>query len=310
MQALVSIIIPTYNRAHLIGETLDSIIAQTYTNWECIIVDDGSTDNTIEVVTDYIKKDNRFKFYKRPKDKPKGANACRNYGFEKSNGEYINWFDSDDVMSLNKLKLTLDYLINENADLIVCGYSDSIFFEDSIINPKKFESNSFFEKFIVERISILTGDVLFKRSIVENYNFDENLHKGQEYDFFIRVFQQPLCYVFIETKLWYHRQTEDSISAFASKMNLTQINSLIYLSTKIQTNFSFNFKIVNTAKYNGIKIYKRIVKKNMVRCFFKNFTFFSSCFSFNKVEMFLWFLYNITTKKGFDKIKKNYKSNL
>ena len=65
-EPLVSVIIPTYNRAHLIGETLDSVLAQTYQNWECIIVDDGSSDDTDEVIGEYVKKDNRFKYYHRP----------------------------------------------------------------------------------------------------------------------------------------------------------------------------------------------------------------------------------------------------
>lgn len=81
-QPLVSIIIPTYNRAHLIGETLDSVMAQTYTNWECIVVDDGSTDNTAELLVVYCNKDNRFQYHHRPKDRPKGANAYRNYGID------------------------------------------------------------------------------------------------------------------------------------------------------------------------------------------------------------------------------------
>ena len=63
---LISIIIPTYNRAHLIGETLDSILVQTYPNWECIVVDDGSTDTTADVMREYIKKDNRFQYHQRP----------------------------------------------------------------------------------------------------------------------------------------------------------------------------------------------------------------------------------------------------
>ena len=95
---LISIIIPTYNRAHLIGETLDSILLQTYPNWECIVVDDGSADNTADVMRDNIKNDNRFQYHQRPDNRKKSPNSCRNYGFELSKGEYIKWFDSDDIM--------------------------------------------------------------------------------------------------------------------------------------------------------------------------------------------------------------------
>ena len=111
MNPLVSIIIPTYNRANLIGETLNSIKAQTYTNWECIVVDDGSTDQSDRVLEIYCKKDHRFQFYNRPEKRPKGANACRNYGFKKSKGVYILFFDSDDFMLKTKLELQLNYLL-------------------------------------------------------------------------------------------------------------------------------------------------------------------------------------------------------
>src|SRR5690554_5799485 len=112
---LVSIIIPTFNRAHLIGETLDSVLAQTYHNWECIVVDDGSTDNTDEVMAEYIAKDARFQYHHRPAVKSKGANACRNYGFEKSKGAYIQWFDSDDLMHPEKIAIKAKYAITEKA---------------------------------------------------------------------------------------------------------------------------------------------------------------------------------------------------
>jgi len=101
---LISIIIPTYNRAHLIGETLDSIIAQTYQNWECIVVDDGSDDDTEEVMKSYIQNDNRIYYYHRPEEHLPGGNGARNFGFEKSTGEYIQWFDSDDLMEPNSIK--------------------------------------------------------------------------------------------------------------------------------------------------------------------------------------------------------------
>ncbi|HEX9600942.1 MAG TPA: glycosyltransferase family 2 protein, partial [Mariniflexile sp.] len=66
IRPLVSIIIPTYNRGHLIGETLESVLCQTYDNWECLVIDDGSTDNTDALVQGYLNKDNRIKFYHRP----------------------------------------------------------------------------------------------------------------------------------------------------------------------------------------------------------------------------------------------------
>ena len=111
-QPLVSIIIPTFNRAHLIGETLDSVLAQTYTNWECIVVDDGSTDATGDLMESYVKKDTRFRYHHRPKNRLTGGNAARNYGFELSKGEYLNFFDSDDLMDINKISIQVNLLIN------------------------------------------------------------------------------------------------------------------------------------------------------------------------------------------------------
>ena len=88
-QPLISIIVPTFNRAHIIGDTLNSIMAQTYQNWECIVLDDGSRDNTKSSILDYLDKDSRFQYFSRPKNKPKGANAYRNYGYEKCKGDYM-----------------------------------------------------------------------------------------------------------------------------------------------------------------------------------------------------------------------------
>ncbi len=96
---LISIIIPTFNRAQLIQETLDSVHMQTYPHWECIIVDDGSTDNTEEVIDHYLAGDSRLHYYHRPNDRPKGASSCRNYGAELSRGDYIIFLDDDDSLA-------------------------------------------------------------------------------------------------------------------------------------------------------------------------------------------------------------------
>lgn len=104
MTKQISIIIPTYNRAHLITETLNSLVQQSYEHWECIVIDDHSEDNTQEVVEEFVVKDARFQYYERPDEKPKGANACRNYGIEKSSSEYIILLDSEDFLSKECLK--------------------------------------------------------------------------------------------------------------------------------------------------------------------------------------------------------------
>ncbi|WMN12190.1 glycosyltransferase family A protein [Marivirga salinae] len=100
---LVSIVIPTFNRGSIIRKTLDSVLSQTYENWECIIVDDGSKDSTFEVVKTYLRKDSRFKFLKRSRT-PKGAPTCRNIGIENANGDYLIFLDSDDILLSDCLK--------------------------------------------------------------------------------------------------------------------------------------------------------------------------------------------------------------
>lgn len=95
---LVSIIIPTFNREYLLPETLDSILQQTYPYWECIIIDDGSTDSTVRVIQEYARKDKRFRLIQRNRS-PKGAPTCRNIGIENIQGDYFMFLDSDDLLT-------------------------------------------------------------------------------------------------------------------------------------------------------------------------------------------------------------------
>ena len=99
MSDLISILIPNYNKAPYLRECLDSVLAQTYSNWECIIVDDHSTDRSWEIIEGFYKKDSRFKIFVRPDHLPKGGNVCRNFGLEISKGNFIFYLDSDDVLA-------------------------------------------------------------------------------------------------------------------------------------------------------------------------------------------------------------------
>ncbi len=116
-KTLISIIIPLYNREKLIVKTLKSILAQTYTNWECIVVDDGSTDNSWGVLQDYAKRDRRIKPIQR-KQEPKGAPTCRNIGMEQAKGEYLIFLDSDDLLAPWCIESRIN-ILNETANLEV-----------------------------------------------------------------------------------------------------------------------------------------------------------------------------------------------
>lgn len=116
---LISVIIPTYIRAHLISETLDSIQEQTYTNWECLVVDDGSTDGSEKLLLDYIAKDGRFQYCKRSDAHLLGGSDARNYGFVLGNDDYIQWFDSDDLMVADKLAIKIKTILEHNVDFVI-----------------------------------------------------------------------------------------------------------------------------------------------------------------------------------------------
>lgn len=192
---LVSIIIPTYNRAHIIHESLDSIANQTYENWECIIVDDGSTDNFNEILKKYSVKDKRFQFYHRPENRLKGANACRNFGIENSKGEYIMFLDSDDICEPFCLTERVDKVVNDSSiDLLI---RDTGLLTDSkkqtfSINkdPERKSSENYLRMFLSYEIPWPIMGCFYKKSILRNFNFDENLKRFQDLSFNIKVLSQ------------------------------------------------------------------------------------------------------------------------
>ncbi|GGG53097.1 glycosyltransferase family 2 protein [Bizionia arctica] len=204
-EPLISIIIPTFNRAHLIGETLDSVLAQTYQNWECLVVDDGSTDNTAELIKKYSLKDVRFQYHHRPKDRLRGGNASRNYGFEQSKGKYINWFDSDDLMLPKKLEIQMGLLHQTTFDYTICQSMmyDVSSGEELGLRAKKLKSDDIFQDFVAFTIFWLTQAPLWKRSFLEKHHlkFNEGLTQSQDYDFHIRVLAISENYSFTDIPL-------------------------------------------------------------------------------------------------------------
>ena len=124
---MISIIMPCYNYGRFLGDSLDGIIAQQFEDWECILVDDGSTDDTADVGRSYMKMDDRIRYIYQPNA---GVCAARNTGFKAVRGSFIQFLDSDDSIAPEKLRLQHDYLVNHpDADLV---YGDALYFNESI----------------------------------------------------------------------------------------------------------------------------------------------------------------------------------
>lgn len=120
-EELVSIIMPAYNCGDFIGTTLDSVINQSYKNWEVIVVDDCSNDNTADVVQEYIKKDNRIKYHKLEKNS--GAAVARNKAVDLASGKYMAFLDSDDVWFAEKLTKQIGFMEENDYGFTCTSYT-------------------------------------------------------------------------------------------------------------------------------------------------------------------------------------------
>ncbi len=290
MHPLVSIIIPTYNREHLIRETLDSVIGQTYTSWECIVVDDGSNDNTDEIINSYIEKDKRFKFYHRPTTTKKGASTCRNYGLKKSQGELIQFLDSDDLLAKNKLEEQVKLYKPGDLSLITCKWGG---FEESSNLSKRFKYkynayrnfkkgknllSSFgnYNEFLPLHVYLIPKILIDKSGV-----WNESLTNNDDAEFFARVILNASKIIFSsEASVYYRYSSTDKLSKLNSEQKIiSAINSWKLIETYMKKgDFYENCKYVKTGKlilYNAIKnTYPEIVSDNLE--FFKEK---NNCFS-------------------------------
>lgn len=141
----------------------------------------------------YCEKDSRIQFHHRPKNKRKGANACRNYGFELSKGKYIQWFDSDDIMLAQFLAIKVkalkendvDYVISKAANFRDPDPENIISYNEQYYRFEEFEISNF--NYVTQRINWLTYDFMGKREICEKVRFNENLNSAQERNFFSKL---------------------------------------------------------------------------------------------------------------------------
>ena len=211
---LVSIIMATFERGHLIGETLNSIKDQTYKNWECIIVDDGSTDNTKEVLAPFLENDERFIYRLRSAAHKKGLPGARNYGLDLAKGDLIIFFDDDDIIHPRNLEVNVHQMINRGKSF--CRYDKQPFFEEwqgknfPLINEHDLEVSIVNSEKVEE---VLKGEIPFasctvmwdKKCFFEN-RFNEELLYAEEWELYSRILLQDIEGISINKVLYYNRK--------------------------------------------------------------------------------------------------------
>lgn len=220
MKELVSIIMPSYNTAQFISETIRSVLNQTYSNWELIIVDDCSKDNTDEVVAAFLS-DPRIRYLKNEVNS--GAALSRNYALREAKGKWIAFLDSDDLWEPEKLEKQLafmkengyafsytDYMIQLNGEWLPYVYTGP-----RVVNRRKMYDYCYFS----------TITVMYDRDVIGLVQI-ENLRKNNDYAMWLQAIEKSNCYRLPEC-LSYYIKHEGSISS-GSKLKLVKWHYLLF----------------------------------------------------------------------------------
>jgi len=234
-QPIVSVIIPTHNRAGMLKRAIDSVLSQTYKDFELIIVDDGSKDNTRQVAESY--KDKRIRFFQHKTTK--GASAARNTGIKKVRGKYLAFLDDDDEWIPKKLEKQMPIIINSSKKVgLVYGWME--YFQDGksikVYNPK-LKGNVFKSMLSTQAIGGCPTLVIKKEVIQKVGLFDENLPRGNDGDFIRRISKYYLVDFIPEIVANVYVGHKDRISVNTKKSINNVIHALKYRLVQFKSDF-------------------------------------------------------------------------
>ena len=227
---LISIIVPIYNTEKYLRQCLDSIINQTYTNFEVLLVNDGSPDGSAAICQEYVKNDSRFRYFEKENG---GVSSARNLGLERSGGAYITFIDSDDWVESNHLEALLKGIKENNTDIAVSKHKsfnteDGFFYFPAYSNQnqndlciKKKQIRPFLELF--PKLNYLTHDFaciaskLFKKSLTQNLFLDEKLSQSEDLDYFFKLYLRAESIVYIDEVTYIYVQHGQNASHHPSE---------------------------------------------------------------------------------------------
>lgn len=222
---LVSIITPIYNAALFLESTIQSVLNQTYSHWELLLIDDCSSDTSFKIAKNYSQKDPRIKSYQLSENK--GAAIARNFGIEKANGEYIAFLDADDVWFSKKLQKQLDFMVENHCN--ICYSSYQLMNEDGSLQPKQ-----------IEALPMITLNKLLKSNYIGNltgvYNaaalgkvYAPIIRKRQDWGLWLNALKVENKAMGVKEPLAAYRFRKNSISR--NKTQLLKYNFAVYKKT-------------------------------------------------------------------------------
>lgn len=212
---LISIIVPLYNSEKYLSKCIDSIISQTYKNLEIILINDGSTDNSLNILNKYIKKDKRINLINKENG---GASTARNIGLKESKGKYISFIDADDYVEKDYIEKLYESLIKNNADMAICDFynvneNNEIILNNSPIKSELLTKKDFFKKTTIKDsyYYIVPWNKLYSRKIIEKIKYPEG--KINEDEFVIHLIVDNCEKIIsLSDKLYYYLRRDDGVS--------------------------------------------------------------------------------------------------
>lgn len=243
---LVSIITPTYNSEKYIKETISSVLSQTYQNWEMIIVDDCSTDNTVRIIEEEMEKNSRIRFIQLQENQ--GAAVARNTAINYANGRYIAFLDSDNLWEMNKLEVQVSFLNMNNIPFSYTSYK--IINENGeetgkVVNvPEKIDYNQLLKNTIIGCLTVMLDINEFGRVQMPN------MRTRQDTALWLSILKQGYIAYGIQQPLAKYRKKSGSISS--NKLKMAKQNWKLYREIENLSLVKSIWCFLNYA-YNGIK---------------------------------------------------------
>lgn len=270
----VSIIMATYNRAQYILESIKSIQNQTFDDWECIVVDDGSTDKTEDILKPVLKADGRFKYFKRKEKYHKGLPGSRNYGLDLAKGDYIIFFDDDDIAHPQNLEICVQEL--SSRDISFCRYIRKTFTGDFDYNFDFSKAYSYFfidksdiNKILKNELQFNSCAVMWTKACYETHRYTEHLKYAEEWEVYARILTSVGKGISINKALYFGRKHEVSVTGnFGNKKESSLASYADAIDLVIQnlkqknliTDEILRYFIQIALDYKKYNLYDRIIK--------------------------------------------------